>query len=288
MINILPNELIIKIFDYLDHEGLIKMYKFDNYNNFQSIIKNNVWPNITIKFLKNKRIQKFVDDGWINCFVKYTLEYSEVTNDYIQYFSHCYDLDLYKCYKLEIGCTQYLTNCNTIDISHNHNIIDEDILYLKNCHTVRLAGCSKLTNKCTEYLKNCYEVNLNECNIDDEGILNLINCNTVKLGQTNISRNCIKYLSNCEILDITECNIIDDDLKLLENIKSLDISYCKNITLKGIQYLKNIQTLNVEMCNAILNEINNNMNYIEYFKEHYPHIKLMRSIPLSKLDLNDI
>jgi hypothetical protein len=277
MINILPTEIIIKIFDYLDHEALMKAYKFDNY---KSIIKNNVWPNITIKFLKNKRIQKFFNDGWICCFVKYQLAYSEVDNDYIKYFIHCTYLDLYKCYKLDTGCTQYLTNCHTIDLSYNHNIIDEDILYLKNCHTVRLVNCLKLTNKCTEYLKNCYEVDLNECNIDDTGVVNLSMCKIVRLGQTIITRNCIKYLTNCIELDISDTNIIDDDLKLLENIENLNISYCKNITLNGIQYLKNIQTLNLEMCF-------NNIDYIDYININYPYIELNRSIPLSKLNPED-
>jgi hypothetical protein len=240
MIEILPNELIIKIFNYLDHEGLMKMYEIEEYKSF---IKNNVWKNITIKLVKKKRIQKFIDNGWIKCFVKYDLSCSEINDELLKYFSHCNYLNLFQC--------------------------------------------SQLKDNCTEYLKNCYEVNLNECHqITDVGAKQLSNCSILKLGQTRITRNCIKYLSNCEKLDITECNIIDEDLKLLENVKSLDISYCKNISLKGIQYLKNIQVLNLEMCTNLINEIRNinNTDYIEYFKKYYPDIILMRSIPLSKLE----
>jgi hypothetical protein len=240
MMETLPYELITKIFDYLDHEGLMKMYEIDSYKDF---IKNNVWKNIKIKLVKHKRIKKFIDSGWINCFVKYDLSRSEIDNDLLKYFSHCDYLDLFQC--------------------------------------------CKLTDKCTEYLKNCYEVNLNECHqITDIGAMNLSNCPILKLGQTRITRNCIKHLSTCESLDITECNIIDEDLKLLENVKSLDISYCKNITLKGIQYLKNIQVLNLEMCTNLIHEIRNidNTEYYDYFSKYSPHIRLMRSIPSSKLE----
>ena len=279
----LPYELITKIFDYLDHEGLMKMYEFDSYKDF---IKNNVWKNITIKLVKNKRIKKFIDSGWIKCFVRYDLSRSEINNDLIKYFSHCHYLDLYKCYNLETGCTQYMENCYYVNLSHNY-IYDDDIKYLQNHHTVLLLNCRYLSDKCTEYLKNCYEVNLNECHqITDIGAKNLSNCSIVSLGQTRITRNCIKYLSNCKSLDITECNIIDEDLKLLENVKSLDISYCKNITLRGIQYLKNIQVLNLEMCTTLIHEIRNihNKEYYEYYEKYYPHIRLMRSIPVSKLE----
>ncbi len=283
MLHNLSNELIIKMLNYLDHEGLMKVYEIDYY---KELIKNNVWKNITIKLVKKKRIQKFIDSGWINCFVKYDLSRSEIDNDLLKYFSHCEYLNLYQCYNLNPGCTQYMKNCYYVDLSHNH-IEDDDIKYLQNCHTIKLLNCKYLKDKCTEYLKNCYEVNLNECyQITDIGAMNLSNCNIVQLGQTKITRNCIKYLSNCESLDITECNIIDEDLKLLENVKSLDISYCKNITLKGIQYLKNIQVLNLEMCTNLIHEIRNidNTEYHDYFSKYFPHIKLMRSIPFSKLE----
>ena len=218
MLNKLPNYLIIKILNYLDHEGLMKIYEIDKY---KDLIKNNVWKNITIKLVKKKRIQKFIDSGWINCFIKYDLRQSEIDNNLLQYFSHCDNLNLYNCNKLEPGFTKYI----------------------ENCHTVNLSKC-------------------------------------------NISNDDIKYLSNCKKLDITDCNIIDEDLRLLENVESLDISYCKNITLKGIQYLKNIQVLNVEMCMSLIHEIRNiyNSEYVEYFEKYYPHIKLMRSIPMSKLE----
>jgi hypothetical protein len=268
----LSEELIITIFNNLDHEGLIKMYKLDT--KYQSIIKNNVWQNITIKFLKNKRIQKFVNDGWINCFVKYELAGSEINNEYIKYFTHCSTLDLYKCYNLDTGCTKYLSNCHTIDLSHNYKIEDSDIKYLSNCHTVRLAQCTYLTDKCTEYLKNCYEVDLDFCNITDEGVINLTNCKIVRVGHTRITRNCIKYLTNCIELNISESDIIDNDMMLLENIQNLNISYCKNISNECIQYLKSIKILNVEMTNISLEYINKNFRFIE----------LNRSIPLNKLD----
>lgn len=275
MINVLPNEIIIKIFDYLDHEALMKIYNIND--NYKYIIKNNVWSNITIKFLRNKRIQKFINDGWINCFVKYELAKSEINNDYIKYFSHCSYLDLYKCYNLETTCTQYLTNINTIDLSYT-NIIDNDIKYLQNCHTIRLVYCKKLTNQCTEYLKKCYEVDLDFCNITDEGVLNLTNCKIVKLGHTRITRESIQYLTNCNTINISNTNINDDDLKLLENVEKLNISYCKNITYDGIQYLKKIKILNVEMCFEL---------FIEYIEQNYPYIKLDRSIPICMLDVED-
>jgi hypothetical protein len=94
MIGIISNELIIKIFDYLDHEALMKMYEIEEY---KYLIKNNVWKNITIKLVKHKRIKKFIDSGWIKCFVKYDLSRSEINNDLLKYFSHCTYIDLSYC-----------------------------------------------------------------------------------------------------------------------------------------------------------------------------------------------
>ncbi len=91
MINKLSDNLIIKICNYLDHEGLMKVYEFDEY---KDLIKNNVWKNITIKLVKKKRIQKFIDSGWIKCFVKYDLSNSEIDDELIKHFSHCSYLDL--------------------------------------------------------------------------------------------------------------------------------------------------------------------------------------------------
>jgi len=90
----LSDELIIKIFNNLDHEGLMKMYELEQY---KDLIKNNVWENITIKLVKKKRIQKFIDNGWIKCFVKYDLSNSEIDDDLLINFSHCTYLDLNGC-----------------------------------------------------------------------------------------------------------------------------------------------------------------------------------------------
>ena len=143
MLKHLPNELIIKIFDYLDHENLMKVYEYDEY---KELIKNNVWKNITIKLVKKKRIQKFIDNGWINCFVKYDLYKSEIDNNLLQYFSHCTYLDLYECCNLNPGCTKYLENCKYIDLSYC-NIENDDIKHLQNCDTVILNGCYKIDDK---------------------------------------------------------------------------------------------------------------------------------------------
>uniref|UniRef100_A0A6C0HW18 Uncharacterized protein n=1 Tax=viral metagenome TaxID=1070528 RepID=A0A6C0HW18_9ZZZZ len=99
MINKLSDKLIINICNYLDHEGLMKMYEFDEY---KDLIKNTVWKNITIKLVKKKRIQKFIDSGWIKCFIKYDLSNSEIDSELIEHFSHCTYLDLTNT-KLHMG-----------------------------------------------------------------------------------------------------------------------------------------------------------------------------------------
>jgi hypothetical protein len=99
MLNMLSDKLIIKILDYLDHEGLMKIYEIDKY---KDLIKNNVWRNITIKLVKKKRIQKFIDSGWINCFVKYDLSNSEIDDELLKYFNHCTYLNLEGCKNLTI------------------------------------------------------------------------------------------------------------------------------------------------------------------------------------------
>ena len=89
---LLPTNVIINILDNLDHEGLMKVYNLGNY--YQNIIKHNIWKNITIRLIKKKRIEKFIDSGFINCFVKYDLSYSEITHELLKHFNHCQELIL--------------------------------------------------------------------------------------------------------------------------------------------------------------------------------------------------
>ncbi len=160
----LSNKLIIKIFDYLDHEGLMKMYEIDTYKN---IIKNNVWRNIIIKLVKKKRILKFIENGWINCFVKYDLSNSEIDNGLLKYFSHCDYLDLYKCNNLEPGCTKYIKNCCFVVLS-NTNIIDDDIKILENVKELNISNCKNITIDAIQYLKNIKILNIEMTNINKE------------------------------------------------------------------------------------------------------------------------
>ncbi len=179
----LPTAIVIKIFDYLDHEDLMNIYNLDYKKNgmlndyYKNIIKNNVWNNITIKLRKKKRIEKFIETGWVKCFTNYDLSGSDITNDLLKHFSHSLVLNFQRCgYNLTNNCTQYMTNCHTVDLSYNFNINDEDIKYLQKCRVVKLEKCQNLTDQCIKYLKNCNEVNLNDCpNITHEGLKNLSN-----------------------------------------------------------------------------------------------------------------
>ena len=215
MLDKLPNELIIKTLDFLDHEGLMKVYELDEY---KDLIKNNVWKNITIKLVKKKRIQKFIDSGWIKYFVKYDLCRSEIDDDLLKNFSHC------------------------------------------------------------EYL------NLNECyGITNEGIKYVLNCHTLLLGMTRINSDIIKYLSHCKVLHLSQTNIKNEDLKYLENVEDLDISYCKDITLSGIQYLKKIKILN-GMMSGLYSE---NRNYEDKIKEIFPNIIIKYYELITQMELNN-
>jgi hypothetical protein len=210
MLDKLPNELIIKTLDFLDHEGLMKVYELDEY---KDLIKNNVWKNITIKLVKKKRIHKFIDSGWIKCFVKYDLCRSEIDDNLLKNFSHCEYLNLNECYK-----------------------------------------------------------------VTNEGIKHVLNCHTLLLGMTKINSNIIKYLSHCKKLNLSQTDINNEDLKYLENVEDLDISYCRNITLSGIQYFKKIKILNV-MMSGINNE--------DKIKEIFPNIIIKYYELITQMELNN-
>jgi hypothetical protein len=137
MIGIISNELIIKIFDYLDHEALMKMYEIEEY---KDLIKNNVWKNITIKLVKHKRIKKFIDSGWIKCFVRYDLSCSEINNDLLKYFSHCNYINLSYC-----------------------SIKDEDLKLLENIVELNISYCKNITISAIQYLKKIKILNVEMC-----------------------------------------------------------------------------------------------------------------------------
>ncbi len=164
MMETIPNELIIKIFDYLDHEGLMKVYNIND--NYKDLIKNNVWKNITLKLIKKKRIQKFIDSGWVKCFVNYDLFNSEIDDELLKYFSHCKFLNLNQCYSL--------TN--------------NGIIHVVNCHTL-LIGMTRINSDIIKYLSNCKELNLSQTDIKSEDLQYLENveyldisyCRNIKL-----------------------------------------------------------------------------------------------------------
>ncbi len=185
MLNILPNELIIKILDYLDHEGLMKVYEIDSY---KDLIKNNVWKNIIIKLVKKKRIQKFVDSGWIKCFVQYNLQRSEIDDNLLINFSHCKYLNLNECF----------------------NITNEGIKYVLNCSTLKL-GMTKINSDIIKYLSNCKELNLSQTNINNEDLKYLENVEDLDISYCkNITLPAIQYLKNIKTLNVMMSGVSND------------------------------------------------------------------------------
>jgi hypothetical protein len=155
MLNKLPNHLIIKILNYLDHEGLMKVYEIDEY---KDLIKNNVWKNITIKLVKKKRIQKFIDSGWIKCFVKYNLRCSEIDDDLLQYFSHCEYLNLNECFGITNKGVNHVLNCSTL-----------------------LLGMTRINSDIIKCLSHCNELNLSETDIKNEDLNEFIDINNRRI-----------------------------------------------------------------------------------------------------------
>lgn len=173
----LPTELIIKILNHLDHEGLMKVYELDEY---KDLIKNNVWKNITIKLVKKKRIQKFIDSGWIKCFVKYDLQRSEIDDDLLKNFSHCEYLDLNECFRITNEGVKHVLNCSTL-----------------------LLGMTQINSHIIKYLSHCKELNLSETNIRNEDLKYLENVEDLDISYCDfITLEGIKYLKKIKRLNV--------------------------------------------------------------------------------------
>jgi hypothetical protein len=213
MLHILPNELIIKILDNLDHEGLMKIYEIDNY---KDLIKNNVWTNITIKLVKKKRIQKFIDSGWIKCFVKYDLFRSEIDDDLLKNFSHCKFLNLNECFQITNLGIKHVLNC-----------------------PILLLGMTKINSDIIKYLSNCKELNLSQTNINNEDLKYLENVEDLDISYCrNITLSAIQYLKNIKTLNVMMSGVSND---IMNNYNLLDY------TPKIRELFPNIKFVNIEL-----------------------------------------
>lgn len=145
---------------------------------------------------------------------------------------------------------------------------------LRTLHSLNLVGCTRLTEKGFKYLtyicSNVKHLNLKGCTkINDnclDFIANFSQLESLNLtGCTHISDKGLMSLSkikskNLETLDLTFCHQITDQgihcISQIPNIKYLDLTCCRNLTKKTLDYLgensNSLISLNLTGCDKVI------------------------------------
>lgn len=111
--NIIPNELVIEIFNYLDLENLIKMEQVCQI--FKLIVRSNPWHQ-QIK-LQDKTLIEYIFQNYQ--FQNYDLSESDINDNQLN----------------------LLPKCKTINLTGCDLISDDAIKRLIHCHQINLTGC---------------------------------------------------------------------------------------------------------------------------------------------------
>jgi len=157
--------------------------------------------------------------------------------------------------------------------------------FCKNVSSLNVSGCGRITNfgiqLFTQEMKdNLRELNLNDCKQLSGILLNYLafycpNVSRLFLRGTNITGDEVAKL--CEVLILTELNVHglsvnNDNLRSIvesqPSLEILDISFCHNVTHKGIvdvlKHCSNLQELHAYGLNLCLSE----------FKSLFPNVKV--------------
>lgn len=142
-----------------------------------------------------------------------------------------------------------------LDFSRNEKINDTIFKYFKNIKFLEIKNCIQIKNISLQNLSNIEYLNLSKNEqITDEGL------KYFKISKEN-QIHCLKSL------DLSFCkNITDNGLQFVDSIKNINLMNCNQITDNGIKLLTNIENINLVDCSKITDE---SLKYLEKAKKVY-------------------
>lgn len=146
----------------------------------------------------------------------------------------------------------YLINqpLEELHIVMNRKITDrgmEFVSRLKNLRTLGIEATS-LDESCLRYFGPITKLFAPKI-ITGEGLLNLPNLETLHVRRYNTRKGALKYvgmLKSLKHLDLSQSNIEDEDLlhlSELKNLETLNVSYCRRLTARGLNFLKDLKMI---------------------------------------------
>ena len=250
----LPNEILIRILNYLNWQEVILFSRVCR--QFEQLIKTHHWLHrVTIKNINMIQLitKKYQFDN-------YKIKDQKITDTDLSYLSSAHTVDLSDCLNITNAGLSYLLNVQILDLSGCRKITDVGLSHLSKVHTLNIAHCDKITNVGLSYLSEVYTLNLAHCdNITDVGLSHLTNVRILDLtGCDKITDMGLSYLASeaggisdkIHTINLTGCHIGDTGLSYLREIRTLTV-FGDRITYAGLKNLEKIDNLRLRFCNNI-------------------------------------
>lgn len=219
MLEIIPTEILVHIFNYLQYKHLIKLEILNK--RFKNVMRTAIWNHLVLIYKINYKTIKFMIDNYKFTNFNFICTKSHVITD-------------------EIAKLFSVRNMTKINLSYCNNITDASVILLTGCRKLILSNCKNITDASIRYLGNCHYLDLSSTKITDESVKYLTNCRILVLYEcrriTDIS---VKLLRNCRILNIVGCPYITNVGVRTLNCHKLKVSINWGITLECLKELKN-------------------------------------------------
>ncbi|CEF68124.1 F-box domain and Leucine-rich repeat, cysteine-containing subtype-containing protein [Strongyloides ratti] len=273
--DILPNEVLLRVFSYLDMKSLCQgaqvcklwnslamngaNWMVVNFFDYQKDIKPSVVENISRRsgyFLRKLSLRgcQNIQDGALRIFavncrniealsLGNCKKITDLTCEYLgKYCKYLKFLDFENCLDItDIGIMAIVNNCTLleeINFNWNKNIQDKGITYLlSKCKNLRKL----LVKGCSGLTENCFERTLNDISLRFTNLeyLNISNCNTINdNGVMTLSQS----LRSLKTLEMAGGELLSDlsiqfVARFCKQIKKLDIEDCSSLTDNSLYYI---------------------------------------------------
>uniref|UniRef100_A0A913HXS2 F-box domain-containing protein n=1 Tax=Strongyloides stercoralis TaxID=6248 RepID=A0A913HXS2_STRER len=293
--DILPNEVLLRVFSYLDMKSLCQgaqvcklwnslamngaNWMVVNFFDYQKDIKPSVVENISRRsgyFLRKLSLRgcQNIQDGALRIFAVNCRNIEALSLGNCKKITDLTCEYLGKYYITDIGVMAIVNNCTLleeINFNWNKNIQDKGITYLlsrcKNLRKLLVKGCSGLT-------ENCFGMLAKET-------FPLVHLNLMLTMATERTLNDISLrFTNLEYLNISNCNTINDNgimtlSQSLRSLKTLEMAGGELLSDLSIQFVarfcKQIKKLDIEDCSSLTD---NSLYYISKGSFNLEHLVL--------------
>ena len=246
-VGMLPNEILVKIFNSLDWRELIKLTKVCL--QFEQLIKFYPWHH-QIELTDIDVIGSFIETYH---FDNYKIR-RIATDDLLEQLDHVRILDISWSYHITHTGLAHLSKLHTLDL-RRYNVTDAGLIHLSGIKTLNLSECFQITDAGLAYLSHLHTLNLYRClKITNAGLVHLSGLHTLKIiCCEKITDDGLIYLSKIETLYLSGHSraITDHGLAYLSGVHTLFLSFCREITDAGLAHLSKINTLVLSRCDLI-------------------------------------